>query len=1045
MFGRGRKKGEQKSKLLVRIMKGRQKILSVVIFFGILCCFGISTKAATSSTVSVFHVHGDSCGYNTNLVWQNSNYGGNSVSQSRGPDCSCGGYVDTYAFYSKCSCGKEWSDTGHACVNSAYGSNNGSCTNYEALSTDTWHQHPVKTYACGLDETSVVSQLFISTSTDNPSKEVVLVGNVSNPENIVNLSYSWSNGASGDSVIISENGTYTLTVSGDNIQTTGVSISILNVDSVSPTINSFIADVTIPTSGDVTLSVSATDSSGLATEPYSWDGATWSSDNTKRITANGTYTVYVRDSVGNVANASISVNNIDRTAPDISLFANKAEATTENVILNVIATDSSGLASEPYSWDGTNWGNVDTKTITENGVYKVFVKDALGNVGNASISVSNIDRKGPDITLEADEKNYTAEDITLSVSATDPSGLATKPYSWDGTTWSNSNSKKISENGTYKVYVKDALGNVSNASISVNNIDRKAPDITLEADEKNVTAEDVMLSVVATDSSGLAVKPYSWDGTTWSNSNIKKISENGTYKVYVKDAVGNIGDTSITVNNIDCLKPDITLKPDKTEPTSEGVIVKVEATDNYGLATNPYSWDAQTWSNHDELTVTANGIYTVYVKDRAGNIANQSIEIGNIDTTVPKVILEADMTALTAGDVIVRIKAEDTSGLAMKPYSTDRETWWETNTLTITMNGIYTVFVKDAVGNVANASIEIHNIDKTAPYILLETDVKEPTTGKVIISVDANDTSGLATEPYSWDGITWSNQNTQAVTMNGTYVVYVRDSLGNVASENITVSNIFVPDSVDREPPIIKGLYKNTDAPSEEVIITVEVEEPNVLISWDGGVTWGNETATVARANTMHTVLVKDMAGNTASASIEISNIMLPEIIEEPSITEEISEEVTEDVSEEPVKEVFQEPEEPASEESDIVLEPVVMEISVKQEKIRFAGLFTVAVPVGGGGFIFFFFGFWLLRKNATLYARDGLKEKKIGKIKIKKKSGTFTVKIPETMLRRASSNQLLLVPSKGFLKKNEGMYVNIQMNAGEVGSRIEKEIRIEG
>ncbi len=946
-------------------MKGRQKILPVVIFFGILCCYGISTKAATSLTVSVFHVHGDSCGYNTNLIWQNSDYGGSSVSQNRGPDCSCGGYVDTYAFYSKCSCGKEWSDTGHACVNSAYGSNNGSCTNYESLSTDTWHQHPVMTYACGLDETAVVSQLFITTSTDNPSKEVVLVGNVTNPENIENLSYSWSNGASGDSVTISENGTYTLTVSGDNIQPTGVSISILNIDSVSPTINSFIANITIPTSGDVTLSVSATDSSGLATEPY--------------------------------------------------------------------------------SWDGTNWGNVNTKTVTENGVYKVYVKDALGNVGNASISINNIDRKGPDITLEADEINYTAEDITLSVSATDSSGLATEPYSWDGTTWSSSNAKKISANGTYKVYVKDALGNVGNASITVNNIDRLDPEISLKPDKTEPTSDNVTIKVNATDNSGLATKAYSWDAQTWSNQDTLIVTSNGIYTVYVKDRAGNIANQSIEIGNIDTTLPDVTLEADVTELTAGDVIVQIKANDSSGLAMKPYSTDGEKWSETNTLTVTDNGIYTVYVKDRAGNVANESIEIGNIDKILPDVTLKADVTGMTAGNVIVQIIATDNSGLAPMPYSTDRETWRGMNTLTVTSNGIYSVYVKDAAGNVAYASIEINNIDKIAPNITLETDVKEPTTGQVKISISANDTSGLAAEPYSWDGITWSNQNTQAVTMNGTYVVYVRDSLGNVASENITVSNICVPDSVDREPPIIKGLYKNTDAPSEEVIITVEVEEPNVLISWDGGVTWGNETTTVARANTIHTVLVKDMAGNTASASIEISNIMLPEIIEEPSITEEISEEVTEDVSEEPVKEVFQEPEEPASEESDIVLEPVVMEISVKQEKIRFAGLFTVAVPVGGGGFIFFFFGFWLLRKNATLYARDGLKEKKIGKIKIKKKSGTFTVKIPETMLRRASSNQLLLVPSKGFLKKNEGMYVNIQMNAGEVGSRIEKEIRIEG
>jgi hypothetical protein len=62
--------------------------------------------------------------------------------------------------------------------------------------------------------------------------------------------------------------------------------------------------------------------------------------------------------------------------------------------------------------------------------------------------------------------------IKLTVEATDSkSGLAKESYSWDGKqTWTSDKTLTVSENGTYIVYVRDNLENISSKEITVSNV-----------------------------------------------------------------------------------------------------------------------------------------------------------------------------------------------------------------------------------------------------------------------------------------------------------------------------------------------------------------------------------------------------------------------------------------------------------------------------------------------------------------------------------------------------------------------------------------------
>ena len=165
------------------------------------------------------------------------------------------------------------------------------------------------------------------------------------------------------------------------------------LDDENPIITSITGNPTEWTTEDVTLTVQANDTlSGLASEPYSFDGGTtWQKENTKIYTENtNEIVIQVKDNLGNIETSEvINIDKIDMEKPTIvDITGNPTEWTTEDVTLTVQANDAlSGLALEPYSFDGgITWQKENTKTYTENtnGIV-IQVKDNIGNITTADI------------------------------------------------------------------------------------------------------------------------------------------------------------------------------------------------------------------------------------------------------------------------------------------------------------------------------------------------------------------------------------------------------------------------------------------------------------------------------------------------------------------------------------------------------------------------------------------------------------------------------------------------------------------------------------
>lgn len=354
------------------------------------------------------------------------------------------------------------------------------------------------------------------------------------------------------------------------------------------------------TKGPITLTMTVTDSSGsLASSPYSWDNSNWSSTGTKSVSANGTYYGYGKDSAGNVSDAcSINITKIDNEKPECSITGNPTTWTAPPIGLSIVGEDNCGLAANPYYWYGTGaaYSSTASKSVSENGVYNAKVKDLAGNESeDCSVTVDKIPPI-PECEITGNPTSWTKNDVTLTVSLTNANSgvtLASSPYSWTSNSsgFSTTATKTVSANGTYTAYVKSSAGYVGSCSVDVTKIDKKAPSCSVTGNPSSWQNTNATLTVSGVDesdssngASGLASSPYSWTSSSsgFGTTQTKTVSANGTYKAYVKDAVGNVNECPVEVTKIDKTAPTRTWSKSDDPDWCSGVYLSVTCTDNDG-------------------------------------------------------------------------------------------------------------------------------------------------------------------------------------------------------------------------------------------------------------------------------------------------------------------------------------------------------------------------------------------------------------------------------------------------------------------------------
>ena len=365
------------------------------------------------------------------------------------------------------------------------------------------------------------------------------------------------------------------------------SSTYIRIDKTKPT-----CSINVSPSGyakEVTLTVSGKDArSGLADSPYSWDSENngYGTVATKKVTANGTYTAWVKDKAGNTNSCNVTVNNIDNSIPvitlgnytsgyvrkstEVNLIVKPSESgadinydsfTVDDIIVTVGGTTVSGSTL-------TNLGSGNYKLIINNSKYDGKVVISIGD--NKVLNVLNAGNKAvkfePDITFDntapskpvinnPSNENWMNSNFGLTLNTQENgSGMANWQYTYNGnasSTGSNHNNDWVvyseSDKNSFTtspfsaernqlVYVRacDKVGNCSEVSSTYIRIDKTKPtgSISLSENSKTITATASVSDAL----SGLS-STYEWkvDTNATCDSTVSGFvsSSSSTYEVTV--------------------------------------------------------------------------------------------------------------------------------------------------------------------------------------------------------------------------------------------------------------------------------------------------------------------------------------------------------------------------------------------------------------------------------------------------------------------------------------------------------------------------------
>lgn len=414
-----------------------------------------------------------------------------------------------------------------------------------------------------------------------------------------------------------------------------------------------------------TLAVQADDGNGYGAVAYRMDNGQWQKAPEFRVKANGTYTFYAKDAVGNVSTGeTVEVQYVDANAPEIGVVLDPPNAgeqwTNGKVKVTVTGKDSeSGLAEEAFKMDEGQWQESGTFVIQDNKEHNFYVRDAVGNEAKQQAKADRYDDIAPTINqvqvklgnLALKQGTPISDKITYTyhIDATDnEGGSGIKFFSCNGgKTWQTSGDFKLKGGESYDFRVKDQAENESAVLPYVPNYDTTAPTINdVQQSTDKPTNQAVTVTVNANDVQSDLNKlgAYKLDNGDWQKENSFDIQDDKIHTVYVRDNAKpeNVAEKKIQVKNFNSTPPTVTNvtlsnvgADGKENWTNEPIIATVEAKGNTNNAqvefpVVAYKMDDGDWQ-YIEKSETANQFtiedkkeHKFYCLDNADNASSAS-------------------------------------------------------------------------------------------------------------------------------------------------------------------------------------------------------------------------------------------------------------------------------------------------------------------------------------------------------------------------------------------------------------------------------------
>ena len=560
--------------------------------------------------------------------------------------------------------------------------------------------------------------------------------------------YSWSTGATTQTITNRPAGTYNVTVTDSKGCTGTASVAISNTNG--GTVNAG-ADRAICNGASSILN--ATGTGGTTPYTFAWSNGALTQSTTVSPTTTTTYTVTMTDNIGCTSTdqvvVTVNANPTVNVGADVAICNGSSRTIT--------ATPTGGLSPYTYAWSTSATTQAITVSPTTNTTYTVTVTDSRGCTNTDQILIT----VNPKPTVNISKNDATCGLANGSATANPTGGLS--PYTY---AWSNSSTNQTISNlsaGNYTVTVTDSRGCTGTASVSISNTNgasvNAGPDVAI--------CNGSATSLTATPSGGTVPYTYAWSngGTTQVISVSPAVTT--TYTVTVTDNIGCLATDQVvvTVN----ARPSLTniSKIDAKCGQANG-----SATANPTGGLSPYTYIWSSGENTQTISNKTAGTYLVTVTDTRGCTANASVVINNI--AGPTVNAGSDATICSGKSV--NLTAAPSGGTSPFTYA------WSggagnTQTVTVSPTGstTYTVTVTDANNCTATDNV-IVNVNPV-PNVNAGSDVGVCIgSSATLIAVGSGGTPSYS---YTWNNPASSGaQKIVTPTTTTTYTVTVADQNG---------------------------------------------------------------------------------------------------------------------------------------------------------------------------------------------------------------------------------------------------------------------------
>ena len=385
------------------------------------------------------------------------------------------------------------------------------------------------------------------------------------------------------------------------------------------------------------------------------------------VTENGSYTVTLTDTYGNVISKTIEVRKIDSKKPTVTLRSGVAKV--EYAWTNTTGTPSTSTwKTLTAAADGSYQAQYTAAETSKTAKYlHVRVTDGAGNVSETVKSGPyQVIKKAtaaalPSITVTGNPSSWT-KSATLTWKAAKGSGTGAGAlafvYTPKGTVTENMTvgSCTVPKNGVYEFMVMDKFGNSMAAEVLVTKIDNEAPKLealTAASDkpgtirltgvtDDHTAVYDQKGNITGYRGSGIRTKEYKMQGeSTWTTftGDSFSVAKNGNYVVRLTDNAGNVSEEyRVEMTGMDVTAPTVGCTVNGTRNGTSGwyldsnVSVKLTFADKAGAEggtpsgvwSAAYQWVTDTSKkpatgmvNLDAAAVAA-GEYTISLSDYYG-------------------------------------------------------------------------------------------------------------------------------------------------------------------------------------------------------------------------------------------------------------------------------------------------------------------------------------------------------------------------------------------------------------------------------------------